>query len=96
MLSVERKQSVQTPVYYRLEHRAGNLLGYIRLKEFNAVAKRDMVTGNANLPFCNRKEANCISVPSSSNVLCFASVISILFYMQPWTSSQQQVLLPFC
>lgn len=44
MLSVERKQSVQTPVYYRLEHRAGNLLGYIRLKEFNAVAKRDMVT----------------------------------------------------
>lgn len=44
MLSVERKQSVQTPVYYRLEHRAGDLLGYIRLKEFNAVAKRDMVT----------------------------------------------------
>lgn len=49
MVSVERKQSVQTPVYYRLEHRAGDLLGYIRLKEFNAVAKRDLVTAMKRL-----------------------------------------------
>ena len=44
-LSLERQQSVKTPVYYHLEQRADELIGYIRLKEFNAVAKRDLVTG---------------------------------------------------
>ncbi|KAI5057086.1 hypothetical protein GOP47_0027101 [Adiantum capillus-veneris] len=43
-LSIERKQTVQTPVYFRLEHRGGDLLGYIHLKEFNAVARRHLVT----------------------------------------------------
>ncbi|MCO5557155.1 hypothetical protein L7F22_010714 [Adiantum nelumboides] len=44
IFSIERKQTVQTPVYFRLEHKAGDLLGYIRLKEFNAVARRHLVT----------------------------------------------------
>ena len=44
-LSLERQQSVKTPVYYHLEHREDELVGYIKLKEFNAVAKRDLVTG---------------------------------------------------
>ncbi|MCO5600860.1 hypothetical protein L7F22_054977 [Adiantum nelumboides] len=44
IFSIERKQAVQTPVYFRLEQKAGDLLGYIRLKEFNAVARRHLVT----------------------------------------------------
>ena len=44
-LSLERQQSVKTPVYYHLEQREDELVGYIKLKEFNAVAKRDLVTG---------------------------------------------------
>ncbi|KAH7283263.1 hypothetical protein KP509_35G069200 [Ceratopteris richardii] len=42
-LSVKRMQSIQTPVYFRLEHRGDDLIGYIRLKEFNAVARRHLV-----------------------------------------------------
>jgi hypothetical protein len=46
-LTVERQQDVRSPVYYRLEHSqdSGQLMGYIHLREFNALAKRDLVTG---------------------------------------------------
>eukprot|EP00250_Pteridium_aquilinum_P017394 c23611_g1_i1 orf=1082-2368(-) len=69
MLSIERKQSVPTPVYYRLEHRGGDLLGYIRLKEFNAVAKRDLVTGNAILPYLMRV-CKCVKVKFLWQYVC--------------------------
>ncbi|KAJ7549831.1 hypothetical protein O6H91_07G071200 [Diphasiastrum complanatum] len=44
-LVIERQQDVRTPVYYRLENskESSQLIGYIRLKEFNALAKRDLV-----------------------------------------------------
>lgn len=46
-LEVERQQDVRSPVYYRLERvqDSKQLTGYIHLKEFNALAKRDLVTG---------------------------------------------------
>lgn len=46
-IEVVRQQDVRTPVYYRLEHirDSKQLMGYIHLKEFNALAKRDLVTG---------------------------------------------------
>lgn len=51
VFEVERQQDVRSPVYYRLERiqDSNELSGYIHLKEFNARAKRDIVTGV--LPF---------------------------------------------
>lgn len=42
---VERQQDVRSPVYYRLERvqDSKELSGYIHLKEFNALAKRDIL-----------------------------------------------------
>jgi len=50
-LTVERQQDVRSPVYYRLEHSqdSGQLMGYIHLREFNALAKRDLVTAMKRL-----------------------------------------------
>jgi carboxyl-terminal processing protease len=44
-ITFSRQQDVRTPVYYRLEHTQDpdQLIGYIRLREFNALAKRDLV-----------------------------------------------------
>ncbi|CAM6121478.1 unnamed protein product [Calypogeia fissa] len=44
-ITVPRQQDVRTPVYYRLERtqNPGELMGYIRLREFNALAKKDLV-----------------------------------------------------
>jgi carboxyl-terminal processing protease len=38
---------VRSPVYYRLERGQDSkeMSGYIHLKEFNALAKRDLLTG---------------------------------------------------
>ncbi|XP_024376786.1 carboxyl-terminal-processing peptidase 1, chloroplastic isoform X2 [Physcomitrium patens] len=46
VFEVERQQDVRSPVYYRLERiqDSNELSGYIHLKEFNARAKRDIVT----------------------------------------------------
>lgn len=46
-VTVERQQTVRTPVFYRLE-KADNrneYTGYIRLKEFNALARKDLMIG---------------------------------------------------
>ncbi|KAL3678777.1 hypothetical protein R1sor_021733 [Riccia sorocarpa] len=48
-LTVSREQDVRTPVFYRLERTPNSLTGYIRLKEFNALAKRDLVTAMKRL-----------------------------------------------
>ncbi|KAG6547057.1 hypothetical protein Mapa_011307 [Marchantia paleacea] len=50
-LTVPREQDVRTPVFYRLERTQNprQLMGYIRLKEFNALAKRDLVTAMKRL-----------------------------------------------
>jgi carboxyl-terminal processing protease len=50
-LTVERQQDVRSPVYYRLEHSqdSGQRMGYIHLREFNALAKRDLVTAMKRL-----------------------------------------------
>lgn len=51
VFEVERQQDVRSPVYYRLERGQDSeqLSGYIHLKEFNALAKRDILIGM--LPF---------------------------------------------
>lgn len=48
---IERKQVIRTPVFYRLEKdENGNAdMGYIRLKEFNALARRDLTTAMRRL-----------------------------------------------
>jgi carboxyl-terminal processing protease len=47
VFEVERQQDVRSPVYYRLERvqDSKQMSGYIHLKEFNARAKRDILTG---------------------------------------------------
>ncbi|KAH9314752.1 hypothetical protein KI387_023379, partial [Taxus chinensis] len=44
-VAVERQQTVRTPVFYRLEkaENANEYTGYIRLKEFNALARKDLM-----------------------------------------------------
>ena len=46
-MKVQRQQVARTPVFYRLEKRENDdsSVGYIRIKEFNAVAKKDLVSG---------------------------------------------------
>lgn len=46
VFEVERQQDVRSPVYYRLERGQDSkeMSGYIHLKEFNALAKRDLLT----------------------------------------------------
>ena len=40
----------RTPVFYRLEQVEGaaTSVGYVRLKEFNALARKDIVTGTCS------------------------------------------------
>eukprot|EP00252_Welwitschia_mirabilis_P021782 TRINITY_DN5691_c0_g1_i2.p1 TRINITY_DN5691_c0_g1~~TRINITY_DN5691_c0_g1_i2.p1 ORF type:complete len:418 (+),score=63.65 TRINITY_DN5691_c0_g1_i2:162-1415(+) len=44
-LTVQRTQTARTPIFYRLEKVGQGMdhIGYIRIKEFNSVAKRDLV-----------------------------------------------------
>ncbi|XP_057821751.2 carboxyl-terminal-processing peptidase 1, chloroplastic isoform X2 [Cryptomeria japonica] len=44
-VTVERQQTVRTPVFYRLEKadNGNEYTGYIRLKEFNALARKDLM-----------------------------------------------------
>lgn len=44
---VQRQSIAKTPVFYRLEQvkNGPSLVGYVRLKEFNALARKDLVTG---------------------------------------------------
>lgn len=48
---IERQQVVRTPVFYRLEkdENGNEDMGYIRLKEFNALARRDLTTAMRRL-----------------------------------------------
>lgn len=50
-VTVTRQQTVRTPVFYRLQHskQTGELVGYIQLREFNALAQRDLVTAMRRL-----------------------------------------------
>ncbi|KAJ3704323.1 hypothetical protein LUZ61_008028 [Rhynchospora tenuis] len=45
-IKVERQLSARSPVFYRLEklENGDSSVGYIRIKEFNALAKKDLVT----------------------------------------------------
>lgn len=47
-LEVQRQLVARTPVFYRLEQvENGSIsVGYMRLKEFNALARKDLVTGS--------------------------------------------------
>lgn len=47
VFELERQQDVRSPVFYRLERVPGSkeMTGFIKLKEFNALAKRDLLTG---------------------------------------------------
>lgn len=49
-LEVERQLVARTPVFYRLEQVEGaaTSVGYVRLKEFNALARKDIVTGTCS------------------------------------------------
>lgn len=44
---MERQSIAKTPVFYRLEQiESGSVsVGYVCLKEFNALARKDLVTG---------------------------------------------------
>lgn len=46
-IDVERQSIAKTPVFYRLEQieNGSTSVGYVRLKEFNALARKDLVTG---------------------------------------------------
>lgn len=46
VFELERQQDVRSPVFYRLERVPGSkeMTGFIKLKEFNALAKRDLLT----------------------------------------------------
>lgn len=48
-IKVQRQVNAQTPVSYRLEKVDNGRIsvGYIRLKEFNALARKDLVIGKA-------------------------------------------------
>ena len=48
-IKVQRQVNAQTPVSYRLEKVDNGKIsvGYIRLKEFNALARKDLVIGKA-------------------------------------------------
>lgn len=47
---VQRQLVARTPVFYRLEDAEnGTSIGYIHLKEFNALAIKDIVTGEHSL-----------------------------------------------
>lgn len=49
-IQVQRQVLARTPVFYRLEQMdATSSVGYIRLKEFNGLAKKDLVTGNCRM-----------------------------------------------
>lgn len=46
-IEVQRQFVARTPVFYRMEQTNGGAahVGYIRLKEFNALARKDLVIG---------------------------------------------------
>nr|GMC86584.1 carboxyl-terminal-processing peptidase 1, chloroplastic [Ipomoea batatas] len=50
-IDVERQSIARTPVFYRLEQieNGSTLVGYVRLKEFNALARKDLVTAMKRL-----------------------------------------------
>ncbi|XP_022955147.1 carboxyl-terminal-processing peptidase 1, chloroplastic isoform X1 [Cucurbita moschata] len=49
-IQVQRQVLVRSPVFYRLEQiDAASSVGYVRLKEFNALAKKDLVTAMKRL-----------------------------------------------
>lgn len=45
----------RTPVFYRLEQLedSATSVGYVRLKEFNALARKDIVTGTCSFDLTN-------------------------------------------
>lgn len=46
---IERQVVARTPVFYRVEQMENGSIsvGYMRLKEFNALARKDLAIGNA-------------------------------------------------
>lgn len=50
-MKVQRQSVAKSPVFYRLEQvkNGQSSVGYVRLKEFNALARKDLVTGS----FCS-------------------------------------------
>jgi len=53
-IEVQRQLVARTPVFYRLEQLDNGVtpVGYIRLKEFNALARKDLVIGQFFLASC--------------------------------------------
>lgn len=46
-MDVQRQLVARSPVFYRLEQidNTSTSVGYVRLKEFNALARKDILTG---------------------------------------------------
>lgn len=67
----------RTPVFYRLEQvdDAATSVGYVRLKEFNALARKDVVTGTCSFNLTNF--ILCIN-----NVHSFIKVFRTFFFLQ--------------
>lgn len=71
-MKVQRQLIARTPIFYRLEkmENGDSSVGYIHIKEFNALAKKDLVTGN------------CLVVDKSGDLFCpfLSCVITIPVY----------------
>ncbi|CAN6451663.1 unnamed protein product [Victoria cruziana] len=50
-IKIQRQVTARTPVFYRVEpmEDGNTIVGYIRLKEFNALARKDLITALKNL-----------------------------------------------
>lgn len=56
-IEVQRQLIARSPVFYRLEQidNGNSSVGYIRLKEFNALATKDLVIGNNSSIYVDRR-----------------------------------------
>lgn len=61
---MERQITARTPVFYRLDkmENGDSSVGYIRIKEFNALAKKDLVIGGVSVLFLASFYAHYIQV----------------------------------
>lgn len=63
-IKVQRQSIAKSPVFYRLEQvkSSPSSAGYVRLKEFNALARKDLVTGrhSRNTILCSFKTYACV------------------------------------
>ncbi|CAN1150268.1 Carboxyl-terminal-processing peptidase 1, chloroplastic [Linum perenne] len=77
-LDVQRQVVAKTPVFYRLEQMDnGNVaVGYVRLKEFNALARKDLAGIEVAKLFLNEGETHDLQVLVNSNTASASEIVS--------------------